>query len=1043
MDSPDPLDNASSRHVPPEGTPNSDFFASPVPVPSTRNPTRTARRAGHRRAKPSFFDLDDINDDSNDVQGHDDQDKPPTTGPRNDITPDRLFGSSNFNSAVSTSATRSGIHSRREETPNLGLLLDLEAPATVLVPVPPASDNDNQDDHHDSFRPESPLVSRQSTKRGQQNSSMRKDTLYVAPTSSDVEPRHPMQQKIAAAMHGTSVLDSNDTDLNENPSSQMKRVARSKVKLPPLDLETHGPDDGDSNVDVFSLSAVPQSRGNSPAAVKMRRKTATKRQSTKAPGQQPRKEPAKQSARRQKKPRTSQAKPRKAVPVKQSPPLSSSGPDYEEDLGGSDLQGDERPCRPTTPRPAKFNPLKSPVNQDLDPTQDIITIHSSSSESFDYGDDIGDDDFVPTSSLVPSKTDPIHSKTRSATQGGPAKDTRKNLKDSKAEDVNTQQRETKILPLDDDVPGLKPKARSKQLSNAVAADKGHADETDARPKTRLNKVSVAASSVLSQAKQADTSRHAAGFRAAASNLPFGKSAALSTPPTYKSGQTKSRGVDKPHHAHQADSTNSEHSRHVNIVSFDQNGPKIDRWPQRTAKAAILKLPDQNVFPSTEDEASTTAKAKSTTVEEDVRKQQPNNAATAKPFPPLRNLTKKRRNLQQHYAQNEATGGADRPLLAAMGDAHVGVSETMNEERAGTSQTLMSVTSEGKIFDDRGTATSDEGLLIYPEDDNVIGILEPYARDVNKVFPDNTNKQSPADTEELDVVKQAKDSLQKETSTRNVIKNPTPLKRRFPESGITTRTAHANKRASGIQINVQPVSTSRSAQRRMNKVVPPVNVEPVLKKARFDGAYRHFRVQEKCISSGPAPAWMLACNSSDDMADDRVNAHKTNEPMKRAAFVQRRISNDPGADGLVRIGALRETQLQPVDYSPAVKFHQRARTLRHPDEVAQKVLAAITAPAANETLPRSSNDRPSQYSAHDEDQDLMKQTRLSDMDDRGRAWKKATEPYRDGLGDTMHKTVNVNFRNCLMSLSYLTYGYTGNSAKSEDEGGGDRRCCGGL
>jgi hypothetical protein len=198
---------------------------------------------------------------------------------------------------------------------------------------------------------------------------------------------------------------------------------------------------------------------------------------------------------------------------------------------------------------------------------------------------------------------------------------------------------------------------------------------------------------------------------------------------------------------------------------------------------------------------------------------------------------------------------------------------------------------------------------------------------------------------------------------------------------------------------------------------------VAKKQRFEAVCSTSNSQDENSVSGPATSHIRACDSSDDV----FYLEKQGEPVKRTAFVRNCIDNEPSDHGAIRFEAIPMARKLPVGHSSPTNHRRRARTLQQPDSVAKRVLAAISAPEANAKMPPASDHDTGLSSVQAGEQ-------IPNVDDRRKAWKKATEPYGEGIAEIMHKSVNVSLFSSSDIASISNLGYAGDPARSEDKGG---------
>ncbi|KUI60959.1 hypothetical protein VP1G_08163 [Cytospora mali] len=990
MDTPDPLNDASSLPHEPDITPNSADFASPVPVPSRKSTTPVRRKAARRKAKPSFLELDNENDDDQE-RGYDGK---PSNKPRTfeafesassnfqcsptAFKPDTkshgkyLSGCANQTSDVSTPAPINRFLYDCDDEPEkipqnkylsgcANYTSEVSTPASVHGFVYDWDDDDPQTSHSPHHAP----VPQQSAEVEQRNipeheglfkGLLRSGLVETASTAASPEPWQ-QKEKLWSGMRGESAIDTDETNNKIDESAD------------------------DQVVKKFSLSALPPSRGNSPATIKTKPKTATKKRSTKEPAKESKKKAARQAATHQRKPMTDQPmtdqpKPRKANRVP-SLELFSSGEDNKIAVTiGPDLQEKEEKIARDRSRQAEFKPLKSPINSHLAATQDIISISSGLSDSFEEEDDKGDDDFVPTSSHQIDSTQP---KTRAETRYRVAKPVSRSLNGSRAAHEN--------LATDNSAAGVKPKTPPKQKIKASPVLKKSLNATGVQIRPQVKNEKGLATSAPSQVKQSNAAHQSAIINVSENNTQLEKYAGVTIPASSKFKQTKSRLVNKLGHTHEADSAAVNGSRNHGVDSFSRDGPKSNFKLQRTAKASMSQPNERHCLPGTEDVASETVKAESTTVSREVRKQRPTKTVRSHP--------------DRHQAGWNAQIFA--PVVEA--DEENQCTEPVYDYQAHVEGTLLDSAPSDRVPDNHYAAVSDDGLIDYADGETATGVEAFSTENVNSIVLPENNNNLPTKQVKVHVGLQ-KDSPDENNPARFVTRDefatgPNPLKRRLPEERSVTQTANQINRGSWFRDCLKPMSSSSSVQRSIDSIVPPLNKRNVAKKSRLEALRTSVRSPNEQLANGAAASSTLVCDSGDDV----FNSGYQDDTIKRTtAFVRKCTSKPTENQGHARVEAPTSSRNQHDEQGRV-----RARALHQPDTVMNRVLAEISNPTVHENTTHSSHDESGKISLHDGHHRLCHQPRVSEIDQREQAWKKATEPYGEGIGDIMHRTVNVILR----------------------------------
>ncbi|KUI66225.1 hypothetical protein VM1G_02226 [Cytospora mali] len=1005
MDTPDPFNDASSLPHEPEITPNSADFASPVPVPSHKSTTQVRRKAARRKAKPSFLELDnEINDDQEPGYDSKPSNRPRTyeafesasldfqcspTAPEPDTKSHGkyLSGCTNQASDVSTPAQIDRFlydcddeHDKTSQNKYLSGCANYTSEVSTPASVPGFAYDWDDDDPQSSHSPHHAPVPQQSAEVEQRSipeheglfeGLLRSGLVEIASNAASPEPWQ-QKGKLWSGMRGESAIGTEETNNSEGLSAQGNSIVNTEVKMLTLVVETDE-SAGDHVVNKFSLSALPPSRGNSPATIKTEPKTASKKCSTKEPAKEPKKKAARQAATRQKKPIANQPKRRRA---KQAPSLElfSSGEDNNVAVTmGSDLQGKEEKNVRNRSRQAEFKPLKSPINSHLAATQDIISISSGLSDSFEE-DDEGDDDFVPTSN---QQIDSINSKARAATRYRAAKPVSRSLNGSRAAHEK--------LATDDSAAGVKPKTPPKQTNKTSSFHKKSLNATDVRVRPPVKNEKSLATPAPSDAKQSNAANQSAIINVTENNTQLEENAGVSIPASSKFRQTKSRLVNKPGHTLEADSAAVNDSRNLGVDSNSRDGPKSNFKPQRTAQISVSQPHGRHCLPSTEDVASATVKAESTTVSREVRKQRPTKMA------------------RSHPDRHQAGGNAQTFAPVAEADEENQCTEPVFEYQAHVEGTLLDSASTDRVPDDCYMAVSDDGLIDYADGESATGVEALSTENVNSIVLAENNNNLPAKQVKVHVVLQ-KDSPDENNPARAVTRDqlatgPNPLKRRLPEERSVTLTARPINRGSGFRDCLQPMSSSSSVQRSIDSIVPPLNKRNVAKKPRLEALPTSAKSPNEQLASGAAASRIIVCDSGDDVFK---SGYQDDTIKRTTAFVRKCTSKPTENHGHTRIEAFASSRNQHDE-------QQRVQALHQPDTVTNRVLAAISNPTVHENTKYSSHDESGKSSLHDGHHSLCHQPRASEMDHREQAWKKAAEPYGEGIGETMHRTVNVILR----------------------------------
>lgn len=209
--------------------------------------------------------------------------------------------------------------------------------------------------------------------------------------------------------------------------------------------------------------------------------------------------------------------------------------------------------------------------------------------------------------------------------------------------------------------------------------------------------------------------------------------------------------------------------------------------------------------------------------------------------------------------------------------------------------------------------------------------------------------------------------------------------------------------------------------------PESDGRPV-KKPRYN-ADRAVRVDEGAgyvreLVGGPGN---LPPRGEHDNGDDVFWPGKKNKPSGSSAFVQRLIGSQAAERGSGQaapgVAASSDTRAAPRQPNAAIHHQAKLRSVapvvaslpqgsQQLDDMGKRMLAAMERETSRCPNPCPPSDEHGESFPRDEPRDTwlgdtFEQSKASDMDERTRAWKKATEPYAESLGETMHRIVNVS------------------------------------
>lgn len=803
-----------------------------------------------------------------------------------------------------------------------------------------------------------------------------------------------------------------------------KALANSKVKLSALDLEEETgagkPDIHQPHENDYSL---PASNSSSPAAAPAKKGAPAKKQPAQRPAPKSKANARETKATAGKRPKN--AKPAPAPPGHQSPE-DRSDEERDEDILLVEKPSivTEAPHEANPPSQVRGRKLESGDSSNDDQRQDVIMVSSDSTSSFPESDNTDDQDFECSRKMTPGI---VRRRTRAtAARSQAAKEAKGKVESHSAPRPNARRHDSQGERSEVDT-AERPKKQPKQPPKKTAADKTPVVATGTESNLESNE-KVKPYGGKAKEKSSTSERKTAANRTAKARSEIKQEAAVSS----NADRVGRAGANKLGQASDLVNQTKDSYRKPNIVAFGLGGPKnngrlnqakatTDSRPQvqqispvnaeytavtKTQQAkGIQKAPKTQLNTAVQDGDSPTndfiglakgglgraARASQPTVADAV----PDNA-------PIFN-TETKAIVQDFDAEMttfiDEAGPAELSGQFATGDfeADTAVEDTANVTVGSPDYQNHEM---ANVFEGKG----DGKVLKQPAQAGIEHLLRPEQRTVLGEVDANYRK-NPEDVP-------------------HVI--PRFLKRKIPEvMTVEEESPIQQALASGMGSRSRTFPALRMNSTASN--LPSERRGRPVKKPKYDASYAVRVNHDTACTSNPVGG---SDNPSPvvggDIGDDVFGPGKS-EPSGSSAFVQRLISNEStdrglGEDGLVAPAAF-DKRAAPRQHTVASNHPattrsvapgagSRLRDKQQPDDVGTRMLEALgpeKAQSPDRWLP--SDDRKKRSLVGDTTNSWLSgsfdQRRPSEVDDRAQAWKKATEPYADSLGETMHKIVNVS------------------------------------
>ncbi|POS78065.1 hypothetical protein DHEL01_v203551 [Diaporthe helianthi] len=813
-----------------------------------------------------------------------------------------------------------------------------------------------------------------------------------------------------------------------------KSLANSKVKLSALELEreaelarpgSHKPKDYD-----YSL---PESNSNSPATSPAKKKPATKKQASKkaAPKSSARQAtkassaPAKQT----KAPSSGRTKQSKAAPG----PSFHSRPDVQlnekqEEEDDMELEQEFSGLKPTSRgeevRKTVTTRALKPVSPAHKEDEGHVTISSDSPSSFPESENTDDEDFECIEKLTPANA---RRRTRAVAAQSQARREAAAKVENNSAPVSSSQRHKMEDGSRQSNAGLRSKVRPKKPITKTTVGKSPAVTAPAEPTSEPTEEARSSTEKTKERKPAaekriEANRNTKDNRQVKQDTVRPSSARLV-------GKGKAKANEAVQVSEPVKPTRGE-VRKPNIVAFGPDGPKNNGRPYKTAATTDSRSQDQQLGLRNGTRPAPSSKRLT---------KETQNAPKKQVGMTFKNQNSPTGNLENEHGQpgriSQPNGGRAVPShapvlepeenenpIAVHSDAYTTEHNYETEWTDKTDTFVPGDAEDDTLVDDPANAVEhSQGQLEQEEadvfDNNRGGmVLEPLAQ----------NLQHP-NMERLRTVMGEIDA-----NPRNIPKHmptsllPYPTKRKLPQVTVTTKASPEQQQL----ISKTGFQSGDFADLGIKPAAIPSEIQgPPLKKPRYNDA-RAVRAHEDVYDRNPFDGSKShARKSINGSGDDVFGSGRKNNPFESSAFVQRLIvgecaDRDPGQ---VRPTAPASSARGAVHRQPTAQFHHptAARSVgpgvrsmpegnQEMDYIGERMRAALESeiPHAHDSL--APVDEHGKSSVLDDmkgpwSSDTFEPSKASELDERTRAWKKATEPYAESIGETMHKIVNTILR----------------------------------
>lgn len=998
--------NSQQSH--PNVTPKSAAFGSPIATQESWT-ARPRRRQVQQKAKASFLSDDEDDDDQEDRQN----DNLVMTNP-----PKQSYGDHHVDQV--SDDFESGLNAESDEEQSIqNQSPTLRASQAARLPpqsaqIPPRSSTTGSSDKFSVFEAlkKKPLAAAASK---------------IPPKMTENHEPPPQKQERALATRDQPARDGNkgrpvkETSPRQRAASR-RSLANSKVKLTALEVEEETEDrKPDVKKSLEHDYSLPASNSSSPAAAPAKKKPAARKRAVKEPPPKPKMNTREANAATRGRPRIAKLAP--------APSTHKSPEVHSDEVENVDLLLAEEPSTATQVS-KQANQLPQTKHQKLEPgdspdegQEDVIMVSSDSVSSFPELDNAEDEDFECPRKMTPSNA---RRRTRAAAaESQAAKEAKRKVESRPAALPSTRPRETEDERSQSDSAG-RPKMQRKQPPKNSAVEKTQVVATHTKPDLKSTE-ELKSPAEKPMKKGSASERKAAASRASGSRSQVKQETVASS----TVGRVGRGEASKHFQTSEPVKPTKDFFRKPNIVAFGSGGPKNNGRPHKTTATTDSRPQGAQSGPSNGEQP---AGAKSQA------------AKGAKKGPKSQsNTTVQDGDSSTEDFVDSAEGGTGQATRAPQSTVAPIVSDNTPSSKAETQAGAPNFDEETTRLDYEIDCSDapDPFVTIDAEADRAVevaataieGFLDDQNHGVADAFENHGDGKVPTPLVQADVEPLHRDGQRAALGEIDMNRRDRPqvvsaavpqLMKRKRQEVVTVEERSPNPQAQALKSGSQSGSFPTW---RMNSAASHMAAEghdrPV-KKPRLQSSYAarvdHDADYTGSLFGGPDS---LSRRVDGDTGDDVFGPRKKNQASKSSAFVQRLINNksaDRGQAGSRAPAsddapAAHRQHPSAINHSATVRpeASQLApcpRRSQQSDDVRKRMLAAL----GPEKLQVASPSPPSgEYTKEcrvgDTNgswlSDTSDQRRASEVDERTRVWKKATEPYADSLGETMHKIVNVS------------------------------------
>lgn len=1006
MDTPDPGVVKDSQQSRPSVTPKSAAFGSPIATQhSWTAPSR--RRQIQQKAKTSFL-ADDDDDDNNDEQAE-------QIGRYAITNPPKQFGSdpgldyvsNDFDSGLNEETGEDQDVYKKSPTPRASQAARL--PPQSAQPILISSMTESSDEF-EVFE----ALKKQSAGAITSNDPFKIPSQHEPPGQKQQQPSATQDRPVSEGKKGPPAKDT-----RKLRAAARKSLANSKVKLAALEVEGENETQGLEIQEPLEHDySLPASNSSSPVAAPTKKRALTKKQAVEKPPTK-----AKRTAQKANISAGGPAEDTKSAP--DSPACRSPEKDQDMLLADDPPKVIQAPRKADPPSQVKHRKLQTGKSPNESQKQDADAKASDSTSSFSESENTDDEDFECSQNMTPNnarrRTRAAAAKSQAAKEAEKKAESRPTaLKNAQLQDVEVEGDHIETAKVSKKKPKQPDKKTAVEKTRAVTA--GSEEET----KSSIEKP---------KKKRSGNERKTAENRTSKNNSDVEEKTVVS-PDNDRVGRSEAKKLcQKSEPVKQTKGA----GRKPNIVAFGPGGPKNNGKSHKTT-ATDPRPRGQHYSPQ---KAERPAAPKSPLSEESHKAAQPNMTVQDGDSPKNDSARQAEGGLGRAARANRSTVAGlvpENPLISKADD---------KESRPNVDAELATPNCESERGEasDQFVARDDEASSAGEVGANLKAGTQDYQdHDMGNAFDNGDGKVSspPAQADIAHVHRRDRRTVLGEVDANHPSSNrhlpavvPCRVKRKFPDTTIVEERSpiqYAPPSKMGTQAGSFPKLRMDSTALEL----PSEGIKQPVKKPRYNPAHAGLVDEDAGYGSnlvgGPA-----IVSRGEDNSDDVFGPGTSGKPVGSSAFVQRLVSNEsadrgPGQPGRVApapfdISGVPRQNAIAIGHATEVRnavpgVALRSQRRQQLDDVGKRMLAALE--PEKEQVPNSwspSDDPSNSFLVGDPTKTLLGDTfdqrRASDMDERTRAWKKATEPHDDSLGETMHRIVNVSlspqhhiFRSCL-------------------------------